>query len=188
MTSFAIECTIPSRNFSRTRLSTKISGVLSPRRLLSGRRRGAARSYQELGKCLAEVQSRADGRERSLLSLDAAQPNMLRSRRAGRVRSEIRAMDGAHRHRKAVRPRPGQCALLNGRLQKCFSGKRSVSDRPLSGEGNGPEHHGVPLRNGIFEPLWNRTYIDHVQITAGRIDRRGRPRRFITRKPARSET
>jgi len=32
-------------------------------------------------------------------------------------------------------------------------------------EKNGPEHHGVPFANGIFEPIWNRRYIDHVQIS-----------------------
>ena len=34
--------------------------------------------------------------------------------------------------------------------------------------------------NGIFEPLWNRRYVNHVQITGGRIDRRGRPRRVLS--------
>ena len=34
--------------------------------------------------------------------------------------------------------------------------------------------------NGIFEPLWNRRYINHVQITGGGIDRCGGPRRVLS--------
>ena len=33
--------------------------------------------------------------------------------------------------------------------------------------------------NGIFEPIWNRRYVDHVQITVGRDDRRRGPRRLL---------
>ena len=33
--------------------------------------------------------------------------------------------------------------------------------------------------NGIFEPLWNRKYIDHVQITVAESGRRGGPRRLL---------
>ena len=38
--------------------------------------------------------------------------------------------------------------------------------------------------NAIFEPLWNRKYIDHVQITVGRGDRRRAARRVLRRRPA----
>ena len=33
--------------------------------------------------------------------------------------------------------------------------------------------------NGIFEPLWNRRYVNHVQITGGGIHRRRGPRRLL---------
>ena len=33
--------------------------------------------------------------------------------------------------------------------------------------------------NGIFEPLWNNRYVDHVQITGGRGDRRRGARRLL---------
>ena len=33
--------------------------------------------------------------------------------------------------------------------------------------------------NGIFEPLWNRNYVDHVQITAARDSRCGEARRLL---------
>ena len=33
--------------------------------------------------------------------------------------------------------------------------------------------------NGIFEPIWNRKYVDHVQITVAEDDRRGGARRLL---------
>ena len=33
--------------------------------------------------------------------------------------------------------------------------------------------------NGIFEPIWNRRYIDHIQITAVGDGRRGAARRIL---------
>ncbi len=33
--------------------------------------------------------------------------------------------------------------------------------------------------NGIFEPLWNRRYVDHIQITVAEFDRHREPRRLL---------
>ena len=42
--------------------------------------------------------------------------------------------------------------------------------------------------NGIFEPIWNRDYIDHVQITVAETVGVERPRRATTSRPARCAT
>ena len=42
--------------------------------------------------------------------------------------------------------------------------------------------------NGMFEPLWNRNYIDHVQITAAEDLGVGIARRATTTAPARCAT
>ena len=34
------------------------------------------------------------------------------------------------------------------------------------GERDGAEYTGSPFANSVFEPLWNRNYIDYVEITA----------------------
>ena len=38
--------------------------------------------------------------------------------------------------------------------------------------------------NGIFEPIWNRRYIDHVQITVAETSGRGAARRLLRHMPA----
>jgi len=43
----------------------------------------------------------------------------------------------------------------------------NLPHRPLPGQGNRPEpSRTFRFANGIFEPVWNRRYIDHIQITA----------------------
>ena len=42
--------------------------------------------------------------------------------------------------------------------------------------------------NGMFEPIWNRNYIDYVQITAAEDIGIGTPRRLLRQRPARCAT
>jgi glucose-6-phosphate 1-dehydrogenase len=55
---------------------------------------------------------------------------------------------------------------LNGRLQKCFHEEEIYRIDHYLGKETVQNIMAFRFGNGIFEPLWNRTYIDHVQITA----------------------
>src|SRR5689334_10497639 len=70
-------------------------------------------------------------------------------------------------HRKAVWTRPG---FGPGAEPATAQGVGRKADLPLGslpGQGDGADISGVRLSNGIFEPIWNRRYIDHVQISVG---------------------
>ena len=112
-----------------------------------------------------------------LQKLAAAGP----ARRGGR---RLRARD----RREAVRPRPRERAALNA---EALSGRaRAQIFRIDHYLGKETVQNILVFRfgNAIFEPLWNRSYVDHVQITVGRVDRRrGRAARS-TRRPARCAT
>jgi len=62
----------------------------------------------------------------------------------------------------ASAPRP------TARLGAAASARREADlpDRPLSREGDGQNIMAFRFGNGIFEPIWNRDHIEHVQITA----------------------
>ena len=55
---------------------------------------------------------------------------------------------------------------LNGRLQKCFNESEIYRIDHYLGKETVQNIMAFRFGNGIFEPLWNRTYIDNVQITA----------------------
>ena len=71
---------------------------------------------------------------------------------------------------------------MNGRLQKVFDESGIYRIDHYLGKETVQNILAFRFGNGIFEPLWNRRYIDHVQIISGRIDRRGRPRRLRIRE------
>jgi glucose-6-phosphate 1-dehydrogenase len=55
---------------------------------------------------------------------------------------------------------------LQSRLQKCFNENEIYRIDHYLGKETVQNIMAFRFGNGIFEPLWNRTYIDHVQITA----------------------
>ncbi len=90
--------------------------------------------------------------------------------------------------RKALRPRPGQRARAERPPARSLRRIRRLPHRSLPGQGNRAEHPGLPLRQrhlrAAVEPALREPRADH----GGGIDRRGGPRRAITRKPARCAT
>jgi len=91
-----------------------------------------------------------------------------------------------HHHRKALRLRPVHGAPLE-RAGPCRIRRESgLPHRPLPWQGIGQNILTFRFANTIFEPLWSRNYIDHVQITVARTSRRASARAITTRwRPAR---
>ena len=124
--------------------------------------------YSQVGEAVARADKAANGNGNVLvLSRDAA--GVLRADRQGARRGGARAR-GRRRlaprdRRKAVRPR----SRLGGRAEQGaaealkesqiyridhYLGKETVQNLMV-----------FRFANGIFEPVWNRRYVDHVQIT-----------------------
>jgi hypothetical protein len=70
----------------------------------------------------------------------------------------------AARRREAVRPRPRVGEAADGDASRVLHRGRDLPDRPLPGQETVRTCSRL-LANGIFEPIWNRQFIDHVQIT-----------------------
>ncbi len=86
--------------------------------------------------------------------------------------------DGKHRFwRRVVIEKPFGHSLdsareLNARILRTLRRGPDLPDRPLSGKGHGPEHHGVPLRQRAvradLEPRPDRSRADHRGGDGGR--------------------
>ena len=133
-------------------------GVQGPRRAPRGHRRGPRHR-----------------REPGLLPLDAGE--LLPGDRAGDGRDQAeqarRLRPG--RHREAVRPRPGIGAGARRRGPPVVLREPDLPDRPLPGQGDGPEHLRVPVRQrdlrARLEQHARRPRPDHGR----RVDRRRAP-------------
>ena len=73
----------------------------------------------------------------------------------------------AHRDRKTVRPRSGERARTEcSASTRCFAEEDVYRIDHYLGKETVQNILAFRFGNGIFEPLWNRRYVNHVQITA----------------------
>ena len=94
---------------------------------------------------------------------------------------------GAHRAGKAARPRPGVVPRDQRRRRRGLPGGADLPHRPLSRQGDGPEHLALRFGNSVVRAGVEREGIDHVQITVAETVGLEGARAFTT-TPARCAT
>ena len=143
--------------------------VLRARPVLHGRRRRRSRAVSAISAtALREVEdARTDRRQRPVLSLHAAQSVRARSPK-GSARRICSKGDG---WRRIVIEKPfghdlASARELNDDCRSVFEESEIYRIDHYLGKETVQNILAFRFGNGIFEPLWNRRYIDHVQITA----------------------
>lgn len=124
-------------------------------------------SYQTLKKCLADV-AEARKTDDNVLFYLSTQPSQYAEIAEGLAHAGMNKGKG---WRRIVIEKPFGHDLqsareLQGRLEKCFNESEIYRIDHYLGKETVQNIMAFRFGNGIFEPLWNRTYIDHVQITA----------------------
>ena len=103
----------------------------------------------------------------SVLPLDSAELLLRRDRAAGPALHESWQRLASNCHRKAFRTRSRRAPdKLNSETHEVFPEEDVYRIDHYLGKETVQNILAFRFGNGIFEPLWNRHYIDHVQITA----------------------
>ena len=123
--------------------------------------------YQRLATCLQEVETSRQTGGNTLYYL-STQPSQYAPIAEGIGAANIAKGDG---WRRIIIEKPFGHDLvsareLNARLQKVFDESQIYRIDHYLGKETVQNILAFRFGNGIFEPLWNRRYIDHVQITA----------------------
>ena len=124
-------------------------------------------SYQALVKTLGEVEDSRKTEDNALFYL-STQPSQYAEIAEGLAAAGLNKGQG---WRRIVIEKPFGHDLqsareLQGRLEKCFHENEIYRIDHYLGKETVQNIMAFRFGNGIFEPLWNRTYVDHVQITA----------------------
>jgi glucose-6-phosphate 1-dehydrogenase len=124
-------------------------------------------SYRKLQGCLKEVES-ARKTEDNVLYYLSTQPSQYAEIAEGLAEAGMNKGAG---WRRIVIEKPFGHDLqsareLQTRLEKCFDESEIYRIDHYLGKETVQNIMAFRFGNGIFEPLWNRTYVDHVQITA----------------------
>ncbi|MEP6715116.1 MAG: glucose-6-phosphate dehydrogenase [Terriglobia bacterium] len=124
-------------------------------------------SYEAVRKCLSEVEE-SRKTEGNVLFYLSTQPSQYAQIAEGLGAAGLNKGNG---WRRIVIEKPfghdlKSAVELNARLQKVFEEKEIYRIDHYLGKETVQNIMAFRFGNGIFEPLWNRTYIDHVQITA----------------------
>ncbi len=128
---------------------------------------GDPESYKALAKCLGEVEAARKTDDNVLFYL-STQPSQYAEIAEGLGQAGLNKGKG---WRRIVIEKPfghdlKSAGELNGRLQKVFHENEIYRIDHYLGKETVQNILAFRFGNGIFEPLWNRTYVDHVQITA----------------------
>jgi glucose-6-phosphate 1-dehydrogenase len=137
-------------------------------------------SFSQLGKLLAEQQKRQNGTANVLFYLAVADrffaPVIEQLGHAGLTRQS----EGAWRRVIVEKPFGHDFAsaeALNARILKVLSEDQVYRIDHFLGKETVQNILVLRFANGIFEPLWNRDHVDHIQITAAEtvgVETRGR--------------
>jgi glucose-6-phosphate 1-dehydrogenase len=128
---------------------------------------GDPASYKSLGECLSKVEAARKTGDNVLFYL-STQPSQYAEIAEGLGGAGLNKGKG---WRRIVIEKPfghdlKSAGELNARLQKVFEESEIYRIDHYLGKETVQNIMAFRFGNGIFEPLWNRTYIDHVQITA----------------------
>jgi glucose-6-phosphate 1-dehydrogenase len=137
-------------------------------------------TYSQLGKLLADQQRRQNGTTNVLFYLAVADrffgPAIEQLGRAGLTRQSVGAW------RRVIVEKPfghdfASAEALNARILKVLSEDQIYRIDHFLGKETVQNILVLRFANGIFEPLWNRDHVDHIQITAAEtvgVETRGR--------------
>ena len=125
-------------------------------------------TYQKLAERLKEVEKARQTGGNTLFYL-STQPSQYAPTAEGIGAAGIAKSDGAWRRIIIEKPFGhdlNSARELNARLQKVFDESQIYRIDHYLGKETVQNILAFRFGNGIFEPLWNRRYIEHVQITA----------------------